>query len=368
MASTVLPSPNFPPRFGEISNKPSRGVMEKARANDLDTSKQLQLTTTVRASVYKKTLGDYHMYISMLGRFAALIGDYQTATLCDRKQCLANPFPAKPLTIALFYMWKHGMRDEVLKHPETHETIKKVDVNVIMCVKDWNAVAGPHVASAAFVALHDLYPNLTGSYQDPCEACYNLNSRPVSPRRRSGSKVIALKPLVPSRSPANGVWKACAYHASGAVIVPRGNAARSRLACNAYKQITEAIRKEHVVKGNHQLTPKMVQTIRNFLLFKGGVDDLELLTMIILGIKCFLRSDELLNVKVMISSLSTMLCIQTSSNTCVCKYKANATSNQSSCSCIATMRRQSSVLCASFCLTRRLRAFEAVICSLTLAS
>jgi hypothetical protein len=53
-----------------------------------------------------RSLDQYRLYWLELGRFAYLIGDIQTATICSDRKRPKDPLPAEPRTIALFYKYK----------------------------------------------------------------------------------------------------------------------------------------------------------------------------------------------------------------------------------------------------------------------
>ena len=53
-----------------------------------------------------KSLREYPRYWRELGRFAYLLDDMRTATICNDKLRPKNPLPANPVTLALFYQYK----------------------------------------------------------------------------------------------------------------------------------------------------------------------------------------------------------------------------------------------------------------------
>ena len=77
--------------------------------------------------------------------------------------------------------------------------------------------------------------------------------------------------------------------------MPQGNAATS-LVCQDHikNQKSEA---EHEKKGNVKLTPFHVRRLRSHLLSTNDNNLLQLYVMILMGIKLFLRADELINMK-----------------------------------------------------------------------
>jgi hypothetical protein len=83
--------------------------------HNLDSSVQLQLTTTCRGTKEgSPTLPSYHNCFENICAFSGLIGDYQTSCLFDRKLCPQNPYPAIPKTIAMYYCWKAGKKGTLL--------------------------------------------------------------------------------------------------------------------------------------------------------------------------------------------------------------------------------------------------------------
>ena len=291
MASTVIRT--VPTGFGEQSNKLSASV-EAARVNGiknfiqtrrLDSTVQLAITTTIRGSKEgAPSLNEYHVYLAMLGRFAALVGDYRTACICDRDMCPRNPLPADPKTIARFYHWKSGGSNDVLLDPSTGEIVKDIDGNILLCTGEWNSPSCINEMQAALTNLHRTYANLRGAYQDECKDCRAANGMTVGGDH--------------DNIPASGTWRSCICHSGCPLLVARGDATVATETKDAFNKVKAAMKSKHVVRGNCCLYPRDVRTLHKYLVSSARMYYQQLYTMIILGIKLFFRADELLSLSV----------------------------------------------------------------------
>jgi hypothetical protein len=127
--------------------------------------------------------------------------------------------------------------------------------------------------------LHDSYDH-TGSYLPVCNDC-------------------VLKHEQYKNSPlyVDGFHGSCTLHSGRSQIIPRGNPMCSREVISHLQQVRKAM-SSWVVKGNVQLLPGEVRHLRSYLVGSGSLANFQVYVMILLGIKLFLRADELIKLKV----------------------------------------------------------------------
>jgi hypothetical protein len=248
----------------------------------LDTSIQVEFNTTCRGlRKGSSTIKDYSYYLQNICVFSGLIGDYQTSCLFDRELCPRNPLPAVPETIALYYRWKSGKKGEALVDKNNAPVKMVASGDVVQCTGDWKSPSPLAKARAAFLNIHILYDELRGEYEHSCPECCELNPTESNVSDRRG-----------------GQWRSCSRHANKPLLVPRGNAVHARVAADVYNRVKTELHSSHTVKGSLQLNPRQIRQLRECLLNSGSLYDQQTYTIILMGIKLFLRADELLSVKI----------------------------------------------------------------------
>jgi integrase len=71
----------------------------------------------------------------------------------------------------------------------------------------------------------------------------------------------------------------------------------SDIAIEGYDKYYKVMRKKWEPKGSIQLLPGEVHNLQHLLCSTNDIFDLQVFTMVLLGIKCFLRADELLDIE-----------------------------------------------------------------------
>jgi hypothetical protein len=258
-----------------------KGMDRYAEKHHFDRTRQIHMIKTVRGSVKGvqkidgATLSGYHLYIEQIGKFAARISDYRTALICDRKCCPFDPHPVDPLTLALFFRWKSQGETEVLTYPKDNCPVIDKLGRTIHCTDDWKCPSNVSRYDAAVKSLHATYEHLRGPYQEPCTDCVSLNS-----------------------GKSDGQFKSCRKHANAPLLTLCGDSTRANTYQDQYKQTRGYLLNSHVVKGNLQLQPVQVRTIRSALIAKNDIHAFQMWVMLIIGIRLMLRSDELLGLTV----------------------------------------------------------------------
>jgi integrase len=269
----------------DIREKSLVGKAEAMRTHNLERTLPTPVyTRTVKGTdaVESGTKNDYEQRWKHFHAFCILVGFYTCALLLDRDGCPDRPIPVEIDTIRLYVAYMTYSTDDVLVHPDTQETIRDVMGNVVYCTATWNSPGNLNKFRASMLALDSLHAELTGpEYLEKCDACYALTTRSRKSRNR---------PTTVTHSP-------CDLHTDGARVRSRGctmNDPKVKL----YLAYMANHLKDYKKKGNIQLLPSEVRRIRTALLAENSIEGLQYWTMVLMGIKLFLRISELISIKV----------------------------------------------------------------------
>ena len=264
----------------EIKQRGADGIEKFIRDHGLDAENPIRRLIPGENGINEGTIADYCRRWAELKQFFILIGDYQSACLCDRVNCPSNPYPIKPESLCMYFSWKFGEKDELLTTYGSTDVQLDILGRAIMCENTWNAPTNLNKARAAVMALHNMYPGiLDGKFQNACDKCQNAN----------GGK----GQLQPGQF---GVWQSCMTHAGHPLIRPIGNVVTSPIVENHISYLKDE-HADYEKKGATQLLPGEIRTLRNYLIGSGDLFNIQIYVMILLGIKLFLRADELLSLK-----------------------------------------------------------------------
>ena len=228
----------------------------------------------------------YEMRWKHFHAFCVLVGKYTCSLVLDRDECPDSPIPVEIDTIRLYISYMTLSLGTLLLHPETQVVIKDVMGNPVYCTASWHAPGNLTKFRAAMLGLDTLHAELTGpGYLEKCKEC-SLNterSNGRGTRSRARSNVITHAP--------------CDLHTDGARVRSRGSTVNSPKVI-LFVACTLNTLKEYKKKGNIQLLPSEVRRIRTALLAENSLHGLQYWTMVIMGIKLFLRISELLTIKI----------------------------------------------------------------------
>jgi hypothetical protein len=230
--------------------------------------------------------GQMHEYQNRwlhMKKFFLLMGDDLSALLCDREVCPDQPLPMDPMNVCNYTSYMCLRDGTRVCDPTNQNPIKDRLGHDVLAIGVWNAPNNVNKCQAAIKALHDLYPNLRGPYYPSCSVCVRLTNEYKCTARHTP----------------------CDLHSSGALLVKQGNVMFDSDVMKHFKAMRARLNSTHKEKGNIQLTPSEVRKLRTILLATSShpnrtvaLEGLKSYTMILLGIKQFLRSDELLEIQV----------------------------------------------------------------------
>lgn len=290
-ASVRQPPCSFATKITQDTNESGViGIKMFIKDNNLNDSEPPLNITTGNCTDNPNTLKDYSNRWADICRFCMIIGDYQSATLLDRTLCPSNPFPMLPSTIAQYFDYCTLPKGRTLLKPGSTEEVKDISGNTVECTGRWNAPINIEKCKTAIELLHTKYDNLNGPYRPKCELCRtnydkyknNLNNSTITTTTLQQYKNIVF----------------CEDHADGPLIRPRGNAMESNVAREAYERCHKLMVREWSVTGNIQLLPGDVRRLQRHLCSTNNLCKLQIYTMMIIGIKCFFRANELIKLKI----------------------------------------------------------------------
>jgi hypothetical protein len=181
----------------------------------------------------------------------------------------------KKESIMLYLGWQYGEKHSALTVRSTGESVLDATGKVVYCTGQWNSPDNADKIQSTIKALHDLYPDLRGNLVESCEDCLEKTKTHIGTQ----------------------LYTACETHAG----MPRLRSAGNVISCKEWrdeKDFWKVARSSYQQKGNVQLLPSEIRQLRALLLSDGSIYGLQKYVMIILGIKLFLRADELISLRV----------------------------------------------------------------------
>jgi hypothetical protein len=244
-----------------------------------------QITALIRASKTGtlagrlKSIKQYRPYWKELGRFAVKVGDFCTAAICDDERCPLNLLPANPDTIILWIQYKsHEMGCPIVKPRSSNTHATYANGELITAIGEWKAPVNIRRARMAINMLHQPFELCCGKkYVFACNQCVSSNS-----------------PLDFTKA---GTWTSCAAHSKGALLRDSGNPTTKLQCKKAMAEARNLLKDNHTVRGNIQLMPAQIRSIRKNLMESGGggsMYKMQTYLMMILGINLFLLASEVI--------------------------------------------------------------------------
>jgi hypothetical protein len=201
--------------------------------------------------------------------FFTFIGDYQSLLMLDDKHSTFCP-SMDPVSIAGFIRFKRGVAGTVLL--DAHgKPWKDVFGKVIKCQGGWKDPRNADQLMSAVTAVHEAR-NQRGPYFGTCEECMHM--------------------------PADKQHHGCRFHKGSPLLWRKGNPKHSSLIANTL-QINFASASDYVPSGDSPVTPWELMKVRNACISPNDLWGYQLWVMTIVGVKLFLRSDELIELTFM---------------------------------------------------------------------
>lgn len=288
-----------PPMFGErkLQLEPQtrteglrklKEYIEEYNMNDDSYPDRPDIRSTLRRGEVSSddgTLKEYFFRGDEIFEFSLMVGCYRTAALfapanLQKEMRPSRPDPAVPETIANYIQYKCGKYGTPIV-TKAGRHLKDVSGKELIAIGSWHSPTNLDKMSAAIKTYHKAFGH-SETYVEPCEHCIQGN-------QESG---YAQNPSTTTAS-----WFSCSHHANAPKLRATGNVMTSPIVSDKYKHWRAELDRTHKKKGNVQLSPKQLRQIRSVLISTGNVQDLQLYTMMLLGVKLFLRADEIISMR-----------------------------------------------------------------------
>ena len=249
------------------------------------------------------SLREYPQYWAELGRFAFLLGDVRTATICCDKLRPSDPLPADPLTLAIFYQYKSfdaltpcvDFNDNPVKYakgPRAGEVVTGAclswEENGKLKKKNgWSDPTNIRKCRVAIRTLHNSFclEDMTDCYIGTCERCLEKNEDVT------GTRTINWLTAINREFQSCG---SCTYPR----IRPRGCPTFHRLCVSMYNRVENTLKSTHHIRGALHMTTKQLRLVRAYLMSKStDIANLQLWCLILMGVHLFLRAQEVCSIR-----------------------------------------------------------------------
>lgn len=229
-----------------------------------------------------KTIERYASSLKGCFAFCVATGRYQTALYIDAYRCPADPLPFIPEDILAYALYKSNDRNQNITLPEKPgaQPLKNVEGHIITSTAEWKAPTNIDHLRAALRALVKYYGQ-DQQYQAACPRCAAANPGSLN---RDGQ--------------GQSDWRSCSQHAGQPKLLPSGNPLTESYFLKQVTELKERLAKKHKVRGNLAILPAQLRRIRKHLINSGSLEGLQTYCMMILGVKLFLRADELIKIRI----------------------------------------------------------------------
>jgi hypothetical protein len=214
--------------------------------------------------------------------FCSLVGDHSSGLLFDRLNTPINPIPCHPETVLAFMKYKTLPFGTPLIYNGNH-VFDPATQEQAYCRGTWKCPTNVDSYRGMLKKYSALYPNdLQDSmgYTALCTSC------------------VAEHELLSSESISLGLSGSCHKHKNNPRLVPLGDVTRTPIVSEEFVLLKARLKKAHERKGNYAITPSEFRKIRAHLMIGNKQENFTTYVMMLLGIKLFLRADEILSFSV----------------------------------------------------------------------
>ena len=247
----------------EYERKAETGMTAALRKLELEWTREPQnaaIRAAIKCADYEKHFRGIVTLTECLRFYFSLIGDYESLLMLQEKAPIAVP-PMNPRSLSSFIQYKRGPKGQTMTGLNGGSVVD-ICGNPILSTGAWKAPINLKQFNSAVTALHVAFDH-DGPYQAQCEAC--LSSRDC---------------------------RGCRSHLYTPRLVSRGNPVYDQC-IRAEKRQNKKDGKKHRVKGAQPLTPFQLLALRNYLLSSNSLINLQLYVMCLVGVRLFLRWDEI---------------------------------------------------------------------------
>jgi len=226
-------------------------------------------------SVSVKSINRYTTVWKGFLDFVILMQDYESGILLHRAKCPPSPMPISD-EMAIHYMRYHVMKKgETVCHYRTGLPVLIPNSgSQLTAVGNWKSISTLGIFRSALSFLHKPYECCRGAYFNHCHLCRSI---PIDRIKKGES---------------------CQNHPNDSRYWRRGNVITSQDFITNQRMLEQYIENHYEARSTVSLFPSELRKIRSYLLAMNDLKSLMLWCIIILGVRLFLRVDEVLSLTV----------------------------------------------------------------------
>lgn len=258
-------------------------IVQQIAIHQLNTTKpRIQITGTNKdtASVgtdraAESSISRYETVWKAALDFCIEISDYDSAMIFAREICPADPLPMSPDTAILCLRFHVQEKGTMLKHHKTDEpVVSSLTRQPLVCQGDWRSESSISAYSSALAKVHMHYSSTCGEYCEDCEECGKI---PIEQVQKG---------------------EGCRRHPGCPNYWRSGKPNKAPDFSNNRGMMIDYVKSHYTARHTFAFYPGELRNIRIFLLSANDTYKLMLWTIMLVGIKGFLRIDEALNLQV----------------------------------------------------------------------
>jgi hypothetical protein len=224
-------------------------------------------------SATNSTLTRYRIIWKGLLDYCIMMEDYDSAILLHRTSCPKRPFPVCEDTAISYMKFRVLEKGSPVMHHTTRRPVILPDGTPLLAVGDWKSAVSVGLFRSALSKIHSHYSTTTGSYAEACLECRKIS--------------------LPQVCKGEG----CQNHPGSPLYWPSGCVTKSSKFKTAIDLLTDYAEKHYDARSTVAFLPGELRSIRSYLMSTNTVAALQLWCQIMIGIKLFLRIDEVLTLK-----------------------------------------------------------------------
>ena len=255
-----------------------KAIQKRIDEIGLDTeSPKIQITgsnkrkaTVGTDSAQESSIDRYEIIWDGLLNFCIEIKDYDSAMIVARDICPNDPLPVSVDTAISYLRFRVLEKGTDVLHHKTNLPIVDSAGNPMKSLGDWQSEPGVKLFATALAKVHAHYKTTSGKYYlDECEDCHKLFVE-------------------------HNITTGCRRHINSAQIWRKGCPTEDSTFKNKHKQMKIYARTQYTARHTIAFLPGELRDLRFYLLSSNSLYNMMIWTIIIVGVKEFLRVDEVL--------------------------------------------------------------------------
>ena len=207
--------------------------------------------------------------------FCIEVADYDSAMLFARDLCPKNPLPMSAKTAIDCLRFHVQERGTILRDHKTNLPIESSFTKLpLICLGVWRSKNRINLYHSALSKVHMHYDSTSGEYCDECNDCHNI---PIDQVRKG---------------------EGCTHHPGAPHYWRKGRPTTTPAFQNNNAMMNEYVATHYDARHTIAFLPSELRDMRLYLLSINDKYKLMIWTIMLVGIKAFLRIDEALNLEV----------------------------------------------------------------------